>query len=80
MKNQPKYDSKEDTLKHIARVKDLCEDFLTVLGDQVSRHDASKLKAPEKQAFDKITPLLKQHAYGSEGYQKALKQMQKKVW
>ena len=63
-----KYDSKVDTLAHIARVNALGKDFMTILTWQIKKHDASKLEGIEKKTFDEIRPLLKEFAYGSPEY------------
>jgi len=72
---EQKYDSREDTLKHIARVKELlsglCKDML-IRGEV---HDASKLESPEKEVFDEVTPLLKTLTYGSQEYKDSLAKM-----
>jgi len=38
-------------------------------------HDASKLQSPEKELFDKFTPLLRDTTYGSDEYKRYLKEM-----
>lgn len=63
-----KYDSTQDTLKHIARVRQLVDQVVQNLLDRSDEHDASKLQAPEKAAFDEFTPKLKATTYGSEEY------------
>lgn len=70
------YDSKKDTKKHIARVRQLLAEFSEELYEQGKVHDKSKLKEPEKSCFDIYTPKLKGTTYGSEEYQESLKQMQ----
>ena len=71
------YDSTNDTLDHIHRVKALMERVgLDVLGRGVS-HDATKLLPPEKPIFDEFTPKLKGCTYGSDEYKGYLKEMSK---
>jgi hypothetical protein len=69
------YDSKQDTLLHIKRVNEfLCsvaQEFL----ERAKKHDLSKLESPEKELFDKYTPLLKDTTYGSEEYKNFLKEL-----
>lgn len=67
-----KYDSTEDTLEHIRVVKNYAAAFCKKLENQVSEHDRSKLLSPEKESFDKFTPLLKELKYGSLEYKKSL--------
>ena len=71
-----KYDSREDTLKHIDRVKDLLVNFISLLFERALNHDKSKLSKPEKSTFDKYTPKLKNCTYRSEEYKQYLKEMQ----
>lgn len=69
------YDSTEDTLKHIENV----QKFMLKIAFQIIRrsfhHDKSKLKSPEKEMYDKYTPLLSSVAYGSDEYKKYLSEM-----
>lgn len=69
------YDSEADTLKHIKRVNELllfaCQDLLK----RAMQHDDSKLKSPEKQKFDEMTPKLKGLTYGSDEYKKSLDEL-----
>jgi hypothetical protein len=62
------YDSTADTLAHIRRVQDLIDEVIGELDDRWSTHDASKLQPPEKETFDRVTPLLKASEYGSDEY------------
>jgi len=66
------YDSRRDTLEHIRRVSELLEEFMSKLSDRASDHDASKLRSPEKEAFDEYTPLLASLDYGSDEYKQSL--------
>jgi len=77
--NQEKipYDSTEETKKHIFRVAELISKIVLELLLRMERHDASKLKSPEKETFDIYTPKLKATTYGSEEYKTYLKEMQK---
>ena len=62
------YDSRPDTEKHIARVRELLEMAAAELRHRGEIHDASKLEFPEKQVFDEFTPLLKTSTYGGPEY------------
>lgn len=66
------YDSKQDTINHIQRVRELLVNFTLALSDRASDHDESKLKPPEKEMFDEYTPLLASLDYGSDAYKEAL--------
>lgn len=67
-----KYDSKEDTIKHIVRVQELmgivCDELLM----RGKLHDASKLGEIEKPYFDEYTPKLAKLKYGSDEYKQCL--------
>lgn len=66
------YDSRVDTLTHIARVRDLLDQVAHELTCRGQRHDQSKLASPEREAFDEHTPKLKETTYGSGEYKAAL--------
>lgn len=73
--NNQSYDSTNDTNLHIGRVQDmitLCADLLEL---RAMVHDDSKLKSPEKEVFDEMTPKLKGSTYGSEEYKGFLASM-----
>jgi hypothetical protein len=67
----PVYDSTNDTLDHINRVRDLLFQVVARLSKRAIEHDASKLASPEKEVFDRVTPLLRSLTYGSPEYEKA---------
>jgi hypothetical protein len=69
------YDSAPDTLEHIKEVRRLMQTPIVKLMHRARDHDQSKLLAPEKQAFDKVTPRLKALKYGSEGYKASLREL-----
>lgn len=75
MSTENKYDSRVDTLAHIARVNSLLLDAATNLAHRGEIHDASKLEEPEKSAFDALVPKLKDFAYGSDEYRACLREM-----
>ena len=62
------YDSTQDTLDHIAKVRQNLWEFTHELERRGQEHDASKLQSPEKEAFDEVTPKLRGLTYGSEEY------------
>ena len=62
------YDSSESTLRHIKRINQLLGDSAMELIRRGQVHDSSKLEAPEKELFDKYTPLLKHLVYDSPEY------------
>ena len=64
------YDSRPDTLTHIARVQELLDEIITNLMRRASDHDLSKLSEPEKSMFDEFTPKLRDTTYGSEEYER----------
>lgn len=69
------YDSREDTRKHIDRVRQLLELIKLNLACRAEDHDFSKLLNPEKALFDEWTPKLKGLTYGSGEYKEALDQL-----
>ncbi len=60
------YDSTEDTIKHIKTVNRLLLEVIESLTRRGAVHDQSKLASPEKEMYDKYTPLLKTTTYGSK--------------
>ena len=66
------YDSRPDTEAHSSRVQELLGEVSSELDQRARRHDASKLEAPEKEAFDRATPKLSEMTYGSPEYRAAL--------
>jgi hypothetical protein len=70
------YDSKNDTLKHIKKVRSYLLYIERRLYSIGLKHDNSKLEEPEKRIFDEFTPKLKNITYGSNEYKSYLNQMQ----
>jgi len=70
-----KYDSTEDTRKHITTVKIYINRLVNALTKTAIYHDTSKLYQPEKAIFDEYTPKLATSTYGSEEYKGFLKGM-----
>lgn len=71
------YDSKEDTIKHIETVNRLLLEVIERLMRRGAVHDQSKLAPPEKEMYDKYTPLLKTTTYGSKEYNQNLEEMER---
>ena len=69
------YDSRADTLAHIKLVRDYLDTFIVEMLHRGARHDASKLTAAEKPAFDLVIPLLTGVAYGSPEYQELVERV-----
>jgi len=69
------YDSTEDTLNHINRVRGLMDMVVIELIDRGLYHDQSKLREPEKFVVDEFTPKMKGMIYDSPEYQQCLKEM-----
>lgn len=70
-----KYDSYNDTTKHIDEVTLKLNDIISEINVRVIHHDTSKLNSPEKEIFDEVTPLLKTLTYNSDEYKIALQGM-----
>jgi hypothetical protein len=69
------YDSTADTNQHITKVGVALSEVIDNLGQRIKGHDLSKFHEPEKSAFDKATPKLKDLVYGSEEYRAALREI-----
>jgi len=70
-----KYDSTEDTNKHIQLVQEYMDLCIFWLNNMADNHDRTKLEEPEKEYFDTYTPLLKDVTYGSDKYKEYLKEI-----
>ncbi len=70
-----KYNSSEDTLKHVAEVQTLMHLIYRGLLDRSANHDRSKLFEPEKPIFDEFVPKLKETVFGSPEYKEITSQM-----
>lgn len=75
----PPYDSTVDTMQHIGRVFH----FLNIASGQLMmravNHDRSKLSRPEKAAYDKATPKLREATYGTPEYFAAFEPMKEAI-
>lgn len=69
------YDSALETKEHIQEVQWNLYDVIMVLDRLAKDHDASKLKSPEKEMYDKFTPRLRTLTYGSEAWEDNYKEM-----
>lgn len=70
------YDSTADTLIHIKEVNKNLLLFASELMLRAVNHDTSKLNSPEKELFDKYTPILKDLEYGTKEYEENLVHLQ----
>lgn len=55
---------------------DMLDRFIVAFQRQIAKHDASKLVSPEKDGFDKYTPMLAKMEYGSNEYKKCRNELQ----
>ena len=69
------YDSSQDTLEHIEKVKEFCSKAIILFEKQYEKHDNTKLIEPEKEYFDIYTPKLKNCVFGSDEYKSYLKEL-----
>lgn len=69
------YDSAPETQKHIRRVQHFIDMAVANLDHRSERHDASKLEEPEKEAFDRMTPILSTLEYGTQEYKDSVKRL-----
>jgi len=69
------YDSTADTLEHIQKVQQRIREVQSRLDTRAAMHDASKLEAPEKAAYDALMDFKASHdmTYGSPEYAEGLK-------
>ena len=65
----------DETLKHKRAVFFLIEKIIQLLRSRAFNHDESKLHTPEKEAFDVLTPKLRQTTYNSPEYKEFLLQL-----
>ena len=75
MTKTKKYDSTQDTLKHVERVKHYITKICTELMFRAADHDRSKLGPEEKPLFDEMTPKLKELVYGTPEYKQSLESL-----
>lgn len=68
-------DSMLDTLEHINKVRGYVGQVVEAFEQRGLLHDASKLQPPEKEMFDRFTPMLRGITYGSQEYKLALLEM-----
>lgn len=73
--NSLAYDSTKDTMDHISRVRGLLRDAANELIDRGDIHDRSKLLPPEKEHFDRETPLLEGLEFNSKAYSDSVKRL-----
>ena len=66
------YDSTQDTLDHIDKVRSRLATVTLLLQGRAAQHDTSKLAEPEKSGYDQLTVKLKDCVYGSDEYRAAL--------
>lgn len=69
------YDSIQDTINHINKVRTNIHKIIEYLDERSLNHDYSKLNSPEKEYFDEYTPKLSEVDYGSEKYYGFLKEL-----
>ena len=69
------YDSTADTREHIRQVRSLLDLFCSGLEQRGDIHDRSKLRSPEKEVFDRLTPALRGITYGSPEYRETMKRV-----
>lgn len=63
------YDSRADTVAHIIAVRERLGSAIRDLCRRQDEHDRSKLRPPEKAAFDEFTPRLRASTYGGPEYE-----------
>jgi hypothetical protein len=67
--------AREETLKHIHRVRVLLDIVISEFRMRAQEHDKSKLESPEAEVFEEYTTKLKGTTYGSPEYMQFLKEM-----
>lgn len=68
MSTEQRYDSAPETLQHIKEVRDYLYNAADELSQRGKLHDYSKLISPEREYFDKYTPLLGTVEFGTPEY------------
>jgi hypothetical protein len=68
-------DQRFKTLRHIETVRNYLNTCIRLLLVKAELHDQTKLQEPEREVFDKYTPLLRDLEYGSEEYKACLREM-----
>ena len=69
------YDCTPDVLKHVNNVRTKLMVILDDLAYRLANHDRSKLSPPEKEVYDKFTPMLDTAEYGTVRYKSLIEQM-----
>ena len=69
------FDSRPDTYAHILTVQRFLLRAIADLQRRLPEHDLSKLESPEKEAYDVISPRLRETVYGSDEYRASLREM-----
>lgn len=67
-------ESKLDTIKHIEKVRKYIKLFTDALTQRGIDHDKSKLETPEAEEFASVNDKLAKLTYGSEDYNKCIKE------
>lgn len=67
--------ARADTMKHIARVNELCQMASWEISKRGVMHDRSKLESPEAELFEAVTEKLAGLTYGSPEYQASLEEL-----
>lgn len=65
-----------ETLKHVNEVRGNIWTIIRELDKRASAHDASKFEEPERSVFAANTPKLAKTEYGTEEYEKLLKEVE----
>lgn len=65
---EPVYDSTASTLEHKRQVTKYMNVLIQELIKRAEEHDNTKLEEPEKELFDKYTPMLSKTVYNSPEY------------
>jgi hypothetical protein len=68
-------DERFKTLRHIEAVRNHLNACVRELLSRGERHDQTKLQDPEREAFDRLTPLLRGSTYGSDEYEGFLREL-----
>ena len=69
------FDSLKGTIDHISNVRRKIFTVVVDLLDRSEKHDKSKTEHPEKEVYDKYTPMLRELEYGSKEYESTRKEM-----
>lgn|SRR3990167_2274769 len=68
-------DQRFKTMRHVETVRNYLNEVIRELLSRQEQHDQTKFENPERDIFDKYTPLLRGVTYGSDEYKRMVAEM-----